>query len=153
MRQGSNPKRSRGRGNPRRENSPRSQSIESAGPEVRIRGSAGQVLEKYLALARDASSAGDYVSAENYLQHAEHYYRVINGNGGGSSSGAQRSRGHGRSRGNGANERSQPEVAAADGDNASSRGAEADTVAPEAETAAPSRDSEPDSPDTTPTST
>jgi len=40
------------------------------------------VLEKYLALARDASSSGDYVSAENFFQHAEHYYRILSANGG-----------------------------------------------------------------------
>jgi len=44
---------------------------------VRIRGNAFQVYEKYLALARDAQSAGDRIAAENYLQHAEHYYRII----------------------------------------------------------------------------
>ena len=43
-----------------------------------MRGNAYQVLEKYLALARDASSAGDRIAAENFLQHAEHYYRLIN---------------------------------------------------------------------------
>jgi hypothetical protein len=38
------------------------------------------VLEKYLALARDASAAGDRIAAENYFQHAEHYYRILNAN-------------------------------------------------------------------------
>ena len=52
-----------------------------SGPEVKVRGSAAQVLERYLALARDASAAGDRIAAENYLQHAEHYYRVLNANG------------------------------------------------------------------------
>lgn len=51
--------------------------LDSNGPEVRIRGTASQIYEKYQALARDASSSGDRVKAENYLQHAEHYYRVI----------------------------------------------------------------------------
>ncbi len=59
----------------------RSQTFDSAGPDVRIRGNAYQVLEKYLALARDASAAGDRIAAENFYQHAEHYYRVINANG------------------------------------------------------------------------
>ena len=78
MRQGPNPKRQRGRGNPRRHGGPpRNQTYESSGPEVKIRGNAHQVLERYLALARDASSAGDRVTAENYFQHAEHYYRVL----------------------------------------------------------------------------
>lgn len=43
-----------------------------------MRGNAQQLMEKYLALARDASSAGDRVLAENYFQHADHYYRVLN---------------------------------------------------------------------------
>jgi hypothetical protein len=51
--------------------------FESNGPEVKIRGNAHQVLERYLALARDASSAGDRITAENYYQHAEHYYRLL----------------------------------------------------------------------------
>jgi hypothetical protein len=53
------------------------QTFDSNGPDVRIRGSAFQVHEKYLQLARDASSSGDRIMAENYLQHAEHYYRII----------------------------------------------------------------------------
>jgi len=51
--------------------------FDSNGPEVKIRGSASHVYEKYLQLARDANSAGDRVAAENYLQHAEHYYRIM----------------------------------------------------------------------------
>jgi len=58
--------------------SPRQQTFDSNGPDVRVRGNAYQVLEKYLGLARDASAAGDRISAENFLQHAEHYYRLIN---------------------------------------------------------------------------
>jgi hypothetical protein len=50
---------------------------DSSGPEVKIRGSASHVYEKYLQLARDANSSGDRVTAENYLQHAEHYYRIV----------------------------------------------------------------------------
>jgi hypothetical protein len=50
---------------------------DSNGPEVKIRGSAAHVYEKYLQLARDANSTGDRVMAENYLQHAEHYYRIV----------------------------------------------------------------------------
>lgn len=57
---------------------PRNQTFDSGGPEIRVRGNASQVLEKYLALARDASSQGDRIAAENYYQHAEHYFRVIN---------------------------------------------------------------------------
>lgn len=56
----------------------RNQTFDSGGPEIRVRGNAHQVLERYLALARDASSQGDRISAENYYQHAEHYFRVIN---------------------------------------------------------------------------
>lgn len=78
MRQGQNSKRSRGRGSGRRNVPPRHQTFDSNGPSVRIRGSAYQVHEKYLALARDAGSAGDRIAAENYLQHAEHYFRIIN---------------------------------------------------------------------------
>ncbi len=79
MRQGPNNRRPRGRnGGNRRPNLPnRNQTYESSGPDVRIRGNAYQVHEKYLALARDASASGDRVMAENYLQHAEHYYRII----------------------------------------------------------------------------
>lgn len=56
----------------------RNQSFDSNGPDVRIRGNAHQVSEKYQALARDAATAGDRVMAENYFQHAEHYLRIIN---------------------------------------------------------------------------
>jgi len=48
---------------------------------MRVRGNAYQVMEKYLAMARDASAAGDRIAMENYLQHAEHYYRMLNANG------------------------------------------------------------------------
>ncbi len=78
MKHGTNPKRSRGRGNGRRPfTNTRTQVFDSSGPEVRIRGNAYQVHEKYLALARDATSAGDRIAAENYYQHAEHYYRIL----------------------------------------------------------------------------
>lgn len=77
-----NMKRQRGRGNGR--NKPhmpvRAQTFDSSGPDVRIRGNAYQVLEKYLALARDATAAGDRIAAENFYQHAEHYFRMINAN-------------------------------------------------------------------------
>jgi hypothetical protein len=51
--------------------------FDSNGPEVKIRGSASHVYEKYLQLARDSNSSGDRVMAENYLQHAEHYFRIM----------------------------------------------------------------------------
>ena len=54
------------------------QVFDSNGPDVRIRGTAHQVTEKYLALANDAMSSGDRTLAENYFQHAEHYQRIIN---------------------------------------------------------------------------
>src|SRR6185437_213634 len=56
---------------------PLSRMYESNGPEVKIRGSASHVAEKYLQLARDAQSSGDPVAAENFYQHAEHYFRLI----------------------------------------------------------------------------
>lgn len=55
----------------------RSQVYDSNGPDVRIRGSAAQVAEKYEALSKDAFGAGDLILAESYLQHAEHYVRLI----------------------------------------------------------------------------
>ncbi len=55
----------------------RHKSLESGGPSVKVRGNASQVLEKYLSLARDAASSSDRVAAENYYQHAEHYYRLL----------------------------------------------------------------------------
>ena len=55
----------------------RSQTFDSNGPDVRVRGNAFQILEKYVALARDAHASGDRIAAENYYQHAEHYYRII----------------------------------------------------------------------------
>ena len=51
--------------------------MESNGPDVKIRGNASQLFEKYQSLARDAETSGDRISAESYLQHAEHYYRVM----------------------------------------------------------------------------
>lgn len=71
-------KRQRGRG--RRSNGANNnpnRHFESTGPDVKIRGSAQQILDKYLQYARDAQSSGDRISAENYFQHAEHYARVL----------------------------------------------------------------------------
>ncbi len=62
----------------RRPSNNRNQIYDSNGPDVRIRGTAHQVCEKYLTLAKDATSVGDIVLAESYLQHAEHYQRIIN---------------------------------------------------------------------------
>jgi hypothetical protein len=76
MRPGQN-KRMRGRGGNRKGPNPLTRAYESNGPDVKIRGTAHHVAEKYLQLARDAQSSGDPVMAENYLQHAEHYFRII----------------------------------------------------------------------------
>jgi hypothetical protein len=61
----------------------RSQNFDSSGPDIKVRGTAQQVVDKYQTLAREAATAGDPVAAENYYQHAEHYYRVMHANGGG----------------------------------------------------------------------
>lgn len=80
MRQVPNSKRSRGRNGRKPHQPSRSQTFDSSGPDVKVRGSASQVLEKYLAMARDATAAGDRIAAENYFQHAEHYYRILSAN-------------------------------------------------------------------------
>lgn len=66
-----------GSNNNRKPQNPLARNFESSGPDVKIRGTAAQIAEKYMTLARDASSSGDIVMAENYLQHAEHYNRII----------------------------------------------------------------------------
>ena len=70
-----------GGGNPHHNRGPRpphrNQTFDSNGPNVKIRGNAYQVFERYLAMAREAQSSGDPVAAENFYQHAEHYYRVM----------------------------------------------------------------------------
>ncbi|MCC6736010.1 MAG: DUF4167 domain-containing protein, partial [Bauldia sp.] len=79
MRQGhnnnNNNKRMRGRN--RKGPNPLQRSYESNGPDVKIRGTALHIAEKYVMLARDAASSGDRVGEQNYLQHAEHYYRIV----------------------------------------------------------------------------
>ena len=97
MRPGQN-KRSRGRsggggggsggggGNPHHNNNRprpphRQQTFDSNGPNVKIRGNAYQVFERYIALAREAQTGGDRVTAENLYQHAEHYFRIMNAQG------------------------------------------------------------------------
>ncbi len=52
--------------------------FDSSGPDLRVRGTAQQLFEKYLQLGRDATSGGDRVMAESYFQHAEHYFRILN---------------------------------------------------------------------------
>jgi hypothetical protein len=56
----------------------RNQILDRNGPNVKIRGSSQQIFERYVALAREASTSGDRVAAENLYQHAEHYFRVMN---------------------------------------------------------------------------
>src|ERR1700761_3087979 len=77
--QNNNKNRQRGRNNNggRKHVNPLSRNFESNGPDVKVRGNASHVAEKYLQLARDAQSSGDPVLAENYLQHAEHYFRLV----------------------------------------------------------------------------
>jgi hypothetical protein len=50
---------------------------ESNGPNVKVRGPASVIAEKYQQLARDAQTSGDLIAAEGYLQHAEHYNRLF----------------------------------------------------------------------------
>jgi len=77
MRPNANNRRSRGRGG-RKSGNPRNQTYDSNGPGARVRGNPSQIYEKYQQLARDAASSGDRVGAENFLQHAEHYFRLMN---------------------------------------------------------------------------
>jgi hypothetical protein len=79
MRPVNNNKRARGRpGSGRRPHGGGpNRSFDSNGPDTKVRGTAAQVYDKYCALARDANAAGDHVGAENYQQHAEHYYRIM----------------------------------------------------------------------------
>ncbi|WP_083241228.1 DUF4167 domain-containing protein [Methyloceanibacter stevinii] len=75
MRQGQQNR--RGRGRSRKPQNPLARNYESNGPDVKIRGTASHVAEKYMSLARDALASGDIITAESYLQHAEHYNRII----------------------------------------------------------------------------
>ena len=65
----------------RRPNGKGNGNVDSSGPSVKVRGSARQVYDKYLLLARDAKSSGDTILAESYFQHAEHYVRILIENG------------------------------------------------------------------------
>jgi hypothetical protein len=60
----------------------RNQIFDSSGPDVRVRGNAHQVFDKYQALAREAAASGDRILAEAYWQYADHYFRVIQSMGG-----------------------------------------------------------------------
>lgn len=88
MKHGTNTRRGRNRGNGKRHPLLRTQNVESNGPDGKIRGTAQQVLDRYLALGRDAFSAGDPITAESFYQHAEHYYRLLHA---GESNGGERS--------------------------------------------------------------
>ncbi len=77
MRQTTGGRRPRGRPNRKQHISSRNQTFDSNGPEVRVRGNAHQVYEKYLALARDATASGDRIAAEGFYQFAEHYFRIL----------------------------------------------------------------------------
>ena len=89
MRPGNKRSRGRNNGNNPHHNRPRLpyriQTFDSNGPNVKIRGNAYQVFERYVALAREAAASGDRIGAENLYQHAEHYFRVMNANGEGNS--------------------------------------------------------------------
>jgi len=65
----------------------RNQSFDSNGPNIKIRGSAHQIFERHVALAREAATSGDRVAAENFYQHAEHYFRIVNASRDGSQQG------------------------------------------------------------------
>lgn len=78
MRNGQNKHhRMRGRNRGGKSHNPLTRVYESNGPDVKIRGTANHIAEKYIQLARDAQASGDPVGAENYYQHAEHYFRLI----------------------------------------------------------------------------
>jgi hypothetical protein len=70
-------KRMRGRNRNNRSHNPLTRVYESNGPDVKVRGTAHHIAEKYIQLARDSQASGDPVSSEGYLQHAEHYFRLI----------------------------------------------------------------------------
>src|SRR5437763_261226 len=76
MRNGQN-KRMRGRNQHRKNHNPMARVYESNGPDVKIRGNPSHIAAKHIQLPRDAQASGDPVGAENYYQHAEHYYRGI----------------------------------------------------------------------------
>ena len=75
MRQVQHGRKPRGRG--RKQHNPLSRIYDSSGPDTKIRGTAAHIAEKYQSLARDATSSGHRIVAENYLQHAEHYLRIV----------------------------------------------------------------------------
>ena len=104
MRQSQQKNRMRGRG--RKQGNPLSRNYESNGPDVKVRGNASHIADKYAALARDAAAAGDVVMSENYLQHAEHYNRIIAAANAANQQRNEEQAGHGQ----------QPDVSSYDGD-------------------------------------
>lgn len=92
MKHNANSRRGRNRGNGKRHIPLRNQTFESSGPDGKIRGTAQQVLDRYLALGRDAYSAGDPIAAEAFYQHAEHYHRMLRAEGGEDRGGGSRTR-------------------------------------------------------------
>ena len=147
MKHGQNSRRQRSRNNGRRYPNQRGNSFESNGPDVKVRGTAQQVFDKYQSLARDAFSTGDRVLAEGYLQHAEHYFRILSAD-----KEAQQQRDNARGRGNrdSGNEGQAKEAQAAEGaaesnpesvDDVSKPGAE-QPVIPHEESASSSEDRE-----------
>lgn len=82
MKHNSGNRRSRSRGGKQRHSGGGRNNYDSNGPGGKVRGTAQQVLDKYLALARDAQSSGDRIAAESFFQFAEHYFRVLNADGG-----------------------------------------------------------------------
>ena len=83
MKHSQNSRRGRSRGGSGKRPSSSRHVYESNGPDVKVRGTPQQILDKYLTLARDAQSSGDRVLAESYLQYAEHYFRILNADGAG----------------------------------------------------------------------
>ncbi len=79
----SNKSRSRNKGGNRRQQNPNNNAnivnrvFDSAGPEGKVRGTPQQIVEKYTQLARDAQLSGDRVAAESFMQHSEHYSRML----------------------------------------------------------------------------
>ena len=73
------PTKKKNRNRPRRPNTS-SRLLESNGPDIKIKGSASQIVDKYLALSRESQSSGDPIAAESYLQYAEHYQRIVEAN-------------------------------------------------------------------------
>ena len=73
------PTKKKNRNRPRRSNAS-SRLLESNGPDIKIKGSASQIVEKYLSLSRESQSSGDPIAAESYLQYADHYQRIVDAN-------------------------------------------------------------------------